>query len=183
MLLETLAGRLQKARSVNQTSSSFVSKVPTTTTPLGDAGSATGASVLDMVRNSGESQNLVKIKPYGVGSNNTTFSVRVIGWAAIANAGNVISNLWIPELLGEFLCTLSSACPGVAGATVTDSEYFVDTITQTYPATATSSIEAVSNGADLIAHIVLDAKGNEKIELSFTTGSSATSCNALISRY
>lgn len=182
MLLETLAGRLQKARSVNQTSAAFVSKVPTTTEPLGDAGTATGSSVINMVRDSGQSQNLIKIKPYGVGADDTTFSVRVIGWSAIQNAGNVIPFLWVPELLGEFLCTLSSYCPGVAGATVVATEYFADTISMTYPA-ASSSIDIASNGADCIAHVVLDAKGNEKIELSFTTGSSATSCNALISKY
>jgi hypothetical protein len=183
MLLETLAGRLQKARSVNQTSAAFVSKVPTLTEPVGDAGTATGSAVIDMVKDSGLSQNLVKVKPYGVGANNTTFSVRVIGWSAVANGGNVIPNEWIPELLGEFACTISSSCPGVSGGVVAATEFFVDTITQTYPASATSSIEVVSNAADLVAHAVLDVKGNEKIELSFSTGSSATSCNALISRY
>lgn len=182
-LIETFAGRLQKARSVNQTSNGYVSKVPTVTEPLGDAGTATGTSVIEMAAGTGSSQNLVKIMPYGVGANNTTFSFRVIGWQGIQNAGNVIPYLWVPVLLGEFACTLSSSAPGVAGATVVATEYFADTITQTYPAAATSSIEVVSNAADLIAHVVLDAKGCEKIELSFTTGGSATSCNALVSRY
>ncbi len=50
-------------------------------------------------------------------------------------------------------------------------------------AVAVAPMAKPQNAADMIAHIVVDMKGFTKIELTFSTGSSATSCNALIAKY
>jgi hypothetical protein len=185
----TLTGRPVKARSVNQTSTSFVAKIPTITEPNGDAATATGACVFnvggDRASPSLSMQNFVKVKPYGVASNNQTFSVRVLGWSAVYPTGSsqAAPVLWVPELLAELLCTASSVYPGVAAAPVVATELFCDTLAITYGSTNVS-VMVDSNGADAgIAVAVVDMKGNEKLELTFSTGSSATSCNALISYY
>ncbi len=174
MRIETLSQPYFRARSVNQTSASFVSKVPTLTEPVGDAATATGASVIDFMAG-GEGtfvQNGAMIVPYGTGADTNTFSVRIIAWKPFGT-------LWVPVLLAELLCTLSSGNPG-AGTAIPSTMLFAETITLTH-GNANVSIDVVSPAASgVIAHALLDLKGATKIELSFQTGSSATDCNALI---
>lgn len=180
MLLETLSQSFRKARSTNQTSNGYVSKVPTATEPKGDAGTATGASVIDLATGGHYSQNAVLIVFYGVGSNNNTFSCRLIGWRQVG-ANNALTDLWIPVPLFEVQVTLSSTPVGVAGHTIVATELFADTIALTgTTANDDVSIDITSPANDTIAHLVADVKGFTKIELSFTTGASATSCNALL---
>lgn len=185
MLLETLSSHFRKARSVNQTSNGYVSKIPTVTEPTGDAATATGASVIDIGTDGNYCQNGMIILPYGIGSNNQTMSVRVIGWRKVGltdGQGGATTTIWIPVVLAEFACTLSSTPIGIAGAQVLNTELFADTITLTY-GNNNVSVEIISPAADIIAHAVLDLKGFKKVELSFTTGGSATSCNALVAMY
>lgn len=180
MLLETLTRTWTKARSVNQTSSSFVSKVPTTTEPLGDAGTATGACVFDLgLVPGGVVQNSLLLMPYAIGADNVTFSVRVFGWrrAGPASAdGSGTLPLWIPTLMCELACT-ASAFVGVAGAYVLNTGRFADTLTLTTGDAAAVGI--VSPTGDVAGHAMLDLKGSQKLELTFSTGGVATSCNAL----
>jgi hypothetical protein len=178
MLLETLSQEFRKARSVNQTSNGYVSKVPTATEPSGDAGTATGASVIDLGKGGSTAQNGLLAVFYGTGSNNNTFSARVIGWrSAGSNAPDTM--LWIPVVLVEFALTLSSTPAGVVGKTIVATELFADTIALTY-GNDDISVDIVSPAADIIAHAVLDLKGFQKVEFSFTTGGSATDCNSLL---
>lgn len=181
ILLETMSMAFRKARSVNQTSSSYVSKVPTQTEPSGDAGSATGASIIDLTSKDGIiAQNALLVVPFGAGSDGNTFNFRVIGWRYIGT--NPQTRLWVPVNLLELACTLS-AVVGVAGMEVTNSERFVDTISVTKGSTLSGEAAAenvVSPANDTIAHLMVDVKGFTKLELSFETGSSATNCNALI---
>lgn len=178
MLLETESMSFRKVRAVNQTSNGYVSKLPTATEPSGDAGTATGASVIDLAPKQGAAQNGLIVVFYGVGSNNNTFSARVIGWR-VTGENNVDTLLWIPVVLCEFAVTLSSTPIGVANKTIVATELFADTIALTY-GNDDVSVDIVSPAADIIAHAVLDLKGFMKAELSFTTGGSATSCNALV---
>lgn len=178
MLVETLSTSFQKARSVNQTSATFVSKLPTATEPVGDAGTATGASVIELGQGGATSPNVLIICPYAIGSNNNTFSVRVIGWRSIGeNAPTTM--LWIPVVLVELACTISGTAIGIAAKVILATEMFADTIALTY-GNDDISVDIVSPAADIIAHALVDMKGSQKLELSFTTGSSATSCNALV---
>jgi hypothetical protein len=182
-LIETLSQPYIRARSVNQTSTSFVSKVPTLTEPLGDAGTATGASVLDLVGGGASGgggvfvQNGAVIVPYGTGSDGNTFSIRILSWKSY---GLGAGKIWVPILLAELLCTLSSGNPGV-GSLITSSMLFAKTITIT-TGNAGVSIDVISPAASaILASAMLDLKGVSRLELSFSTGSSATDCNALIS--
>lgn len=193
MLIGTLSSPFRKARSVNQTSATFVQPLPTGTEPRGDAGTATGDSIFQLGPDAcytengvlrtlpsaaGQSQNGVIIVPYGVATDNQTFSFRVIGWRVIGT--NPSTWLWIPVVLGEFLCTADSTLVGVAGKEVVATELFCDTITLvTGNANISNDINSPADG-ESIAHVVLDLKGFTKLQLSFETGSSATSCNALI---
>ncbi len=171
----------RKARSVNQTSSSFVSKVPIATTPVDDAVTATGQATVDMRNGGAFTQNGILILPYGSGSG--TFSMRVLGWRQFGTDSHTL--LWIPTTLAEFLCTLDSAIHGLAGRVVLDTELFCGTIAIVGTSgNANVSCEIVSPAVSgSMAHVVVDTKGFEKIELSFSTGSSATDCNALFSQF
>lgn len=178
MIIDTLAQPLRKARSVNQTSTSFVSKAPTATEPTGDAGTATGASVLGLqYASGGPGRNSVFVIPYGTGNENDTFSVRVIGWRC-AEPGNRETLLWIPVVLVEVVVTLSTTV-GVAGKAVVATERFADTIGIT-TGNANVSVDINSPADNTIATFLVALKGAQKLELSFSTNSSATDCNALL---
>ncbi len=184
MLIETLSINFRRARSVNQTSSSYVSKSPTPTMPSGDAGTATGASVITLSAPSdgSRSQNAIFISPYGTGSNNSTMNLRVIAWHALPSGQDSKATLWIPNNLGEFLCTLS-AVTGADGTLIDSTNRFADTIVVTVGSTLggeAASENIISPANDTIASILLDLKGAQIVELSFNTNSSATDCNALI---
>lgn len=178
MLLETLTRPWQKARSVNQTSNGYVSKVPTATEPLGDAGTATGAAVIDLNAPvlGGPVQNSLLACFYGAGSNANTFSARLIGWRVLGSDPTVL--IWVPVLLCEVTATLSSTAPGADSLLVSSSELFADTLTLVTGNAGVSS-EVVSPTGGIIAHLLADVKGFRKLEFSFTTGGSATNCNAI----
>jgi hypothetical protein len=187
MLLETLSQNFSRARLVNQTSGSFVAKVPTITEPEGDANSATGSAIIDLsVTNSNPgmfAQNGVIVTPYGVGSDDQTFSIRVIGWRRHQDPTGVAPALWVPVNLLEVQCTLCTVT-GAAGAVVDNTQNFVDIITVTTGSTLSGEAAAeniVSPANNTIAHFLVDLKGFQKLEFSFSTGGSVTSCNALVS--
>ncbi len=180
MLLETLSGNFRKARSVNQTSNGYVSKVPTATEPIGDAGTASGASIIDIGSlgsgGTGAIQNAMLAVFYGVGSDTNTFSAKLIGWKPV-DWDNRLTGLWIPVPLVVLALTLSTP-PGLAGKTILNTELFADTITLT-TGNDDVSVDIVSHADNTISHCLIDLKGFQKVEWSFTTGGSATSCNAL----
>lgn len=126
-------------------------------------------------------QNFIILCPYALGSDNNTFSLRVIGWRAIGE--NVEGTmLWIPVPLVELACTISGTQIGVAGKTILNTEMFADTLTIAgTTANAGVSVDVVSPANDTIAHATVDLSGFEKCEICFSTGGSATSCNALVS--
>ena len=119
------------------------------------------------------------IAPYGTGSNNNTFSLRVIGWRIVGETGDqtFTSLLWWPVTLCELACTLS-ATTGVAGRIISNTERAVDTIVLT-TGNANVNNSIVSPADDTIAHCTIDLEGFQKIEYTFDTGSSATDCNLL----
>lgn len=152
----------------NDTSSSFTSRIPTITKPT--------TNILN--QNTPIIENVLMLAFFGAGTENTTFDARVIGWNAMAfvKTDGSPGELWIPTPLAQFSCTLS-ATVGVAGAPVTATDKFVDTITAA-SFNPTGGSEIVSPTGDLIAHAVLDAKGCDLVQIDFDmTG--ATSGNAL----
>lgn len=184
MLIETLSMDYRKARSVNQTSGTFVSKIPQIAEPIGDAASATGSSVIDLAYNplGNYAPPRVKVLPYGVGADNTTFNMRVIGWNRITIGGDPNKTLWVPVNLLEVACTLSLAA-GVAGTPVVATEFFCDILTVVTGSTLGGELaleSLISTSNDTIGMIEVNMHGFQKLELSFNVGVSATSANALL---
>lgn len=171
MQLLTTSQVWQKARSVNQTSAAYVSKVPTATEPAADSTSATASAAIDLQSTVVGSGILAMF--YGIGANNTTFSCRIIGWK---KTGLTSTALWIPTVICEVDLTLDSSVTGVAATDILDTESFVDTI-----ALAKSlGTETVSSTTTAVPSLLaIGLCGSMKFEFSFKTGSSATSCNAL----
>lgn len=101
---------LARAHATLSTATSFTAPAATTTRP-------SGAGVLDF---GDRPPAWLKVVPVGAGADDSTFNLRLVGWSHAAG-------LWVPEVLVEFACTLSTAV-GVSGATVTDSERFADTV-------------------------------------------------------
>lgn len=181
MFLETKSCRWFKARSVNQTSNGYVAKTTTATEPKDDAGTATGASVITLGYGNGNPvPSSFKALFYGVGTDGQTFSCQIYGWNQAGTEADEI--LWIPTPLLEVQVTLSSAIPGILSRYVKSTELFADTIaivgTEGNP---NVSCELISPANDRIAHAKFSVVGFAKLELTFTTGASATSCNALLS--
>lgn len=185
MLLETLSQDFRKVRTVNATDASFPSRVPTITDPAGigdNAAQATASAVFEARQPSGVvSQNGLLIVPFGAGSDDATFSLRVIGWRRVflpGHEGNTIYRLWVPITLVELLCTLGTSV-GIAGNAVIDTDRFCDTLSLT-TGDAGVSCDLVSPNDNTIAHAVVDMKGFQRIEITTSTGSSATNGNAIL---
>ncbi len=166
----------RKARAVNCTSSSFPSRIPTLTEPSGDAGTATGASVIDLCLTEGPMQNGCKLVAYGAGSDNDTFAMRVIGWQAIGK--KPAAQLWIPVVLAELTCTLSAVI-GVAGGLLITTDRLCDTLV-IVTGNAGVSVDVVSPTGDVVAHAMVDLKGFQKLEICFDMVT-ATNGNCLVS--
>ncbi len=124
--------------------------------------------LLNRVKGFGSS--LLKVIPYGVGLDDQTFDFRVIAW-------NEVSGLYIPTTLTQASATLSTAV-GVAGAVVTNSERFADTIVASL-GNAGVDVNVISPANNTPAHLVIDLKGCELVEIIFDM-TSATSGNALV---
>lgn len=162
--LTTLVNQWGRVRTTNATDSSFPSRISTITTPASDGviGNASGV---------GQVPNNLSLIFFGAGSDNDTFSARVIGWAK----GNT---LWLPTILTQLDCTLSTAV-GVAGTDVLDTERFADTIAIASGFGSDGvNVRPLSPANNTIAHVVVDLEGHALWEVTFDmTG--ATSGNAL----
>lgn len=171
----------QKARRTNSTQNGFPARVPTKTHPrLGLAGAA-GATVMEVVKTRGMalSQNLLRVKPYALASDDGTFSVRAYGWGAIVpQAQDPNENLYDPQLLFEASCVACTAT-GLAGTQVLNTERFCDAITLVTG--DTSLVKIVSPGSNVPAFLVFDFLGFPDVELVFSLTANVTSMNALVS--
>lgn len=158
-----------KLLSTNATDASFPSLVPTTTAPTtATAGVFTNAGITGGVKTSGRLMFL----PFSVGADDTTFKMRVYGWA-------YASGLYIPVLMLGATCTASTAV-GVSGATVTASERFSDTIAiVTNAGIANENNWLVSPAANVPAHIILLDEGFTIFQVTFDMNSSASEANCL----
>ncbi len=180
--IETISTSLRKARSVNQTSSSFVDKLfrvgnpydAANTSGTGDAATATGASVIKCGIDGGICNNSVCVIPYGTATDGQTCNIRVYGWHDVVGTQS-----WFPKLLCELQATFDSGHPGVAGGAVVVGELFAKTLTVTY-GNANVSCEVVSAATTKLgAHAIVDLKGAKLLEVTFSVGT-ATSGNALL---
>lgn len=178
MFREGLAAPFVKCRTVNQTTTgAYESKIPTATAPSGTGSTGTNASVQDLMTGTTARSSAVIIVPYGTGADTNTFKMAVLGWRSV---GREVSGtaLWIPVILYEATCTLSTPV-GVAAKTIVATERFCDTITVISGSVAVAD-GLVSPGNNFIAHVIVPLAGFQFLELTFDRGGSATDCNALI---
>lgn len=192
--LATLVTPFLRVRQTSATDNGFPSKVPTKTEPTGvgdSAAQATASAVFHLhageARADGRSErNRVLVVPFGVGADDTTFSLRVIGWRKAYDRDKAERDdtaIWVPVKLVEVLCTHCTSV-GVAGTIMATTDRFCDTIALT-GTTANDDVDvSITSPADnTIGHFALDLKGFQKVEFTFTTGGSATAGNALVGMY
>jgi hypothetical protein len=187
-LLATLTSNWVRARVTNTTDNGFPSRVATPTEPsgLGDsAAQATASAVFDIANGlPGMSEyNRMMVKPFAAGADNVTFSVRVIAWnLTLGRDGSLSPTLkcWTPQVMAEVACTASTDV-GTGSRAVASTDRFADTLSITNTtANQGVGIDLVTNAANLGAYFIVDLRGAQKVELTFTTGGSATNCNALV---
>lgn len=156
-------GPFQRARAVNSTDAAFAALASTTTKP-------SGAGVIDF---SGDPPAWVKLIPFGTGANNDQFDVRVVGWS-------LIGSLWVPHILLQFTATLSTSV-GVAGAEVTDSERFADTVSRPEPNFGEAGVDCQPHSPqnDTPGFYVIDAGGCIVFRIDFDLAGVTTGANAL----
>ncbi len=130
--------------------------------------------------------------PIGAGSNDNTFSFTVLGWRATKL--NVGLPLWVPVPLMICQATLGSGV-GIANSDLGASVLFADTITCSVGPTlintaAPNTVPPVvpdefllSPTGDAVAAVFVRSFGFRFLEVIFTTGGSATSCNALYCKF
>lgn len=114
----------------------------------------------------GFSPTKLRLLPFGSGADDGTFVLQVVGWSRIGT-------IWVPSILYQATCT-RSAFVGIAGATVIETERFCDTIATTANM-GNANVDAVvlSPANNTPAHVVIDVKGAEIVEVRAASGSNA----------
>jgi hypothetical protein len=110
----------------------------------------------------------IHLVPFGTGSDNNTFSMRLVGVRKVADS----EYLLIP--LAQWACTLC-ADVGEAAKVILNTERFCDTITQTF---GPGGNQVVAPGSDVRGYIVADPMDCGHYLLDFDMGT-ATDANAL----
>lgn len=181
----------QKAAAANVVSATFPSRVPTIAEP-------TGGAVMDLATSFFWVPVEMLILPYGLGSDNDAFDMRLYGWHHIGNVSPTTQVLWVPALIATFTCTICAAAPGVTLAPVIATEFFCDTIvlksavTQPLQTDQNATPATQFRGNDLtiaspadnasIGWIRTKLLGFEKIEFTFDTTTGTPSMNCLVAK-
>lgn len=174
MILQAQSGGYAKALATSSAATSFTSLIPTGTEPTGDG-------VINLGFAADIAPNFLELIPYGLGDDNDEFSMRVTSWTRYGD--NPETYLWIPKPLLEVACVMSAAV-GVAGKLIIATERFCDSIAIVGAiGLSGESVRIISPGSDLIASILLDVQGSQKVQFTFdmTTGS-PTNANCLYAR-
>lgn len=161
--LGTICNSFAKALTANTTANAFAARGDTLTEPTGDG-------VIDLAAGAGKTAvSSVLFRFFGAGSDDQTGSVRVYG---VRRSGSA----WVYTLLFQGTFTLSTAV-GVAGGPVGAAERYADTVART---TGVENVadQIVSPTGNVAAHLLLDAKGHQKLFVEPIVGT-ATSVNAL----
>lgn len=178
---------LRRFRSVNSNSADF----PTLTTEIdllpGDAGTAAGRAILPLVDRggSGSVARFMEVWPFGLGSDNDVFSLRVIGWRRVVPLISDNRQLWVPGILCDAVCTLSTFV-GRAGFPVIGTERFADTVTRSIEPTKTATttlldgfVKYHSPANNTPGRFMLELDGHDYVELQFDQTTGTPTMNAL----
>jgi len=199
IMMQTFGSPWRKARATLDTSNSFTSKIVVGSDPYlavtagggtGDANTATGASLIALVRPESSGQpvpNGVSIMFYGTGADDATFAARVIAWSKVVTdrSGSVTDSdrVWIPHDLVQVTGILSTFV-GLAGKTILDTHRFADTLAlDGTTANAGVNVNIVSPANNRPARLYVDLEGAEYIEIQLEDDGSATAMGALYKFY
>jgi hypothetical protein len=161
----------------NYATNGYPSRIPTVTAPSGDG-------VIPFGHMGGYSPGHLLLIPFGAGVATNTMGMKVLGWRSTGlNVGN---KLWVPLELGTYAITLGTGT-GVALADLTATALFATTITMTGGPTFVTSGAApvspdwlqISPGSNAIGMVAVTSFGFRYLEVIYTTGGVATSCNSL----
>lgn len=161
MYLETPSHAYVHALAANSTATAYSTTYVYTSEPTGDGIFFTGGF------------NQAVVQPYGVGADNATGGIRVLGLRRINTTGTV--NNWVATPVAQATTVLCSAT-GVSGAAIGTTSRFADAVTLTLGPASTGGLTGTT---DVPGHLVIDLEGftKFKVEPIVTT---ATSANALV---
>lgn len=182
MILSQLTAPLVRACATNANSSGFTAKTAgVTTKPSGN--------LVYPIADPGYSfRSRVRVFPIGIGADGDAFSIRVWGWNRCGSGNDVGGIIWIPSILGEFTCTLSTFV-GVAGSPVLNTERFADTLglvakigepTTTANTTRDGLTELYSPENNTPAWVEFSLRGAELLEFDFDQTTNTPTMNALL---
>ncbi len=173
------ARAFQKAFATNAATSGFDSLIPTIVPPSGNG-------VWDFEDGGGlEVPEWVTVLPYGLGSDEDVFSLRLVGWRRIGGVGPIGSYLWVPSTQCELACTLGT-CVGIAGSPVLNTERFCDTITIVTEPTITAAttrqgtVELFNPGDNTAGYFRVRLNGIQRLQFTADQTTQTPTMNALI---
>lgn len=171
-----------RALATNASSSGFTAKTAGVTTK------PSGNLVYPIADPSYAFRSRVRLMAIGVGSDNDVFALRVWGWSRVGSGNGPAGIIWVPAMLGEITCTLSTFV-GVASSPVLNTERFADTMalvatvgepTVTADVTRTGTTEVYSPANNTPAWVEFRLRGVELLELDFDQTTGTPTMNALL---
>lgn len=148
----------------NSTSSSFASTAIVASTPSGDN------VIQTEIPNHGVTNTMMFVF-YGAGADDATYDSRIWGWQYVDG-----TSLWVPTLLAELTCTLSTMV-GVSGQAITNTDRIVDTYALDTGFNSNVSVEIVSPANNTGGYVVVDVRGFKYVQVDFDmTGATNGNC-------
>lgn len=156
------------ANPAQSVATSFAAPEATATKPVSTA----TVGILNCEKDPPQFINLI---PFGVGANDTTFTVRLVGWKLVEGT------LWVPQVICEFLATLSTFV-GIADGVVTEAQKFADTVGDPTTNLGRENVDCWkrSPANNTPAQYKILNPGCVLFRVDINVGVSATSGNALI---
>lgn len=160
---DRLSGALSRGLTNSSTADTFADLSPTTTLPASIDTAAT-VTTNSPVFNGG--RRWLCLAPFGTNAADEAFEFRVWGW-------NKCGTLWVPFLLSSCTATLGSDT-GVASATITDDEYFADTIVESDNPDAIAGTMFTGEGENVPMMVVIDTAGFQMLQVTFDRSTAAS---------
>lgn len=202
MLIEQLTEGLKLTNpGGNFTNNGYPTRIPTITRPDGIAVStglqSVGDGVVGIGHGGGVCPQWLGVIPIGAGSSSNTFTIRILHWKETKQGLQGVLPLWVPVTYAEWTVTLGTAT-GAAGSDIPVTQLFATTITMTggptlitnaAAPTALTAAPIVPNwfnlgfGSNAIGMLVVPTFGAKFLEVIYSTGGSATSCNGLYTKF
>jgi hypothetical protein len=151
--------------------------VDRTTPPITDTTANFETGVIDMAPVDSYSANGLKLFPFGTNTAAQTFLLALFGWDVLKGDQASIADLWHPQLLASFTCTLS-ASTGLAGTRINASQLYCGTIV-VLAGNANVSCEALSPTGNVAACVRLDTLGARYVTGYTFLNASSASANAM----